>query len=157
MSLDVSRLGIFSAIYHSHSKWHTFHNRKFLKHYKLRKIGKTISIHIPKEVTNACSLKLKVNQVSCIVIVGQKFYSWRISSRRIRLTLFLCSVSTQWKIRASLQQLAPTQWSWSTASCFVSHKTRLCFGSALGCCCLCNKQKEDAQFACGTVNIMVFS
>lgn len=155
MSLDVFRLRIFCIIHHSHCKWHTLHNRKFLKHYKLQKNGKTISLH--KEAVNSCSLKLIINQVSCIDIIGQKIFSWRISPRRDRLTLFLCSVSSHWKIRASLQQLVPTQWSWSTAPRFVSHKTRLCFGSALGCCCSCNKQKEYSQFACGTVNTTFFS
>lgn len=57
MSLDVSRLGIFCTIYHSHCKWHTFHNRKFLKHYKLRKNIKTISLYFHKEAVNSCSLK----------------------------------------------------------------------------------------------------
>lgn len=44
--------------------------------------------------------------MSCIVIVGQRLFSWRISSRRARLTLFLYSVSTHLKIRASLHPLS---------------------------------------------------
>lgn len=98
MSLDVSRLGIFCTTYHSYYKWHTFHNRKFLKHYKHRENGETISLHFHKAAVKSCSLKLIADQVSCIIITGQRFVSRRISSRTARFTLFLCSVSTPRKI-----------------------------------------------------------
>lgn len=67
----------FPTIHHSHSKWHTYNNRKFLKHYRFRQNGKTISLQIHKGGVNSCSQKLKVNQVDSRDTTGQRFFSWR--------------------------------------------------------------------------------
>lgn len=64
---------------------------------------------------------------------------------------FLCSVRMHWQIRALLQQLVPRG---ADPLLLALSPTRLCFGSALGCCFLCNK-KNTPQFTCGIViNIM---
>lgn len=89
---------LFPAIHSSHSKWHTSHNRKFLKSYKFRENSKTISLHIYKAEVNSCSQKHKVSQVDCTVTAGQRFFLTKIFlSEEPDFNHCLYSTSTHWR------------------------------------------------------------
>lgn len=99
---------LFPAIHSSHSKWHTSHNRKFLKSYKFRENSKTISLHIYKAEVNSCSQKHKVSQVDCTVTAGQRFFSHEdISSRGARLQSLSLLNQHSLKISTLLHQQVP--------------------------------------------------
>jgi len=89
---------LFPAIHSSHSKWHTSHNRKFLKSYKFRENSKTISLHIYKAEVNSCSQKHKVSQVDCTVTAGQRFFLTKIFlPEEPDFNHCLYSTSTHWR------------------------------------------------------------